>query len=235
MSLPSELSYASALKFSPRGNSQISKQSRAIRDAIKNDQNLRIRKGGELVEVRGIDLAVSLLPPEMSKFPFLVDYLGPNVALVPIPRSAPLSQKGALWPTHRICEELVKVGLGAEIAPLLVRKTAVQKSSTADPGMRPGPEQHYDSTGIDNNVPMLVERPLTMVDDFTTRGSSFVGMFRRLHEAFPNRIIRCFALMATESEGEIDRLMAPMQGTIRRYPSGKLWRSAGTSQQPSLF
>lgn len=235
MPFPSELSYASFLNYSPRGTSDLSKASRAIRDAIKRDQNLRLNIEGKLTEVNGIKYIVSRLPAEIEKFPFLKDYLGPTISLIPVPRSAPLSEKDALWPTRRICEELVAVGLGSEVLPLLVRKMVVQKSATAEQGKRPGPEEHYESTGIDNEVPTLVERPFTMVDDFVTRGSSFVGMFRRLIEAYPNRNITCFSLMATESDGEISKLVAPTQGRITRYPSGKLWRDSGRTQQPNLL
>src|SRR4051812_39202593 len=134
MELRSKLSYAAVLKYSPRGSAHLSLISQALRLAIKNDQNFYYKMMGQTVGVRGIEWAVSLIPPELEKFTFLKNYLGPDVALVPLPRSAPLT-KGGLWPTHRICEELVKIGLGAEVAPYLVRKIAVQKSSTADPGM----------------------------------------------------------------------------------------------------
>jgi hypothetical protein len=180
-------------------------------------------------------MVVSSLKREIENFPFLLESLGPEFALVPIPRSAPLSNKDALWPSRRICEALVAVGLGAEVLPLLKRRDAVQKAATAPKGMRPGPEQHYESTVIDNEVPNLIERPLTLVDDIVTRGSSFVGMFRRLAEAFPNRKISCFALVQTVSEGEIATLKAPIRGTITRYPSGKLWRDSGVAQQQTLL
>jgi hypothetical protein len=234
MPFPSELSYAAFLKYSPRGTSKASTNSKAIRDAIKNDSNLTFMRDGKLMQPRGIEYVVSGLKVEIKKYPFLSEYLGPTVALVPMPRSAPLT-KDALWPTRRICEALVAAGFGAEVAPLLVRKTAVQKSATADPGKRPGPQEHYDSTEIDNEVPTLENRPFTIVDDFVTRGSSFIGMFRRLKEAFPTRTIRCFAMMATESEGEIDKWVAPVQGKIYYYiKTGKFYRDRGTAQQQSL-
>jgi hypothetical protein len=101
--------------------------------------------------------------------------------------------------------------------------------------MRPGPEQHFESTIIDNEVPNLIEKPFTLVDDIITRGSIFVGMYRRLAEAFPRRKISCFALIRTESDGEIEKFKDPVQGTITRYTSGKLWRTSGSGQQTNLF
>lgn len=233
MQFPSKLSYVSFLQYSPRGTSKVAENSRAIRDAIKSDSYLYPMRDGKRTVVRGIEYVVAALPKDLPHFAFLRECLGPHVALVPIPRSAPLT-KGALWPSQRICEELVKVGLGAEVLPLLKRVTAVQKAATAGPGMRPGPEQHYESTIIDNEVPSLIERPLTLVDDFVTRGASFVGMFRRVKEAFPNREIRCFALVRTESTAEITTYRAPVEGTIIRNQWGGLQRDSGSSQQPTL-
>jgi hypothetical protein len=235
MPFPSEISYTAFLQYSPRGISKTSVSSRAVTGAIKNDTFIQFIKDGKPVSVRGIEYVVSLISREMENYPFLRECLGPEFALVPIPRSAPLRIKDALWPSRRICEALVAAGLGAEVLPLLNRRTAVQKAATADKGMRPEPEQHYESTVIDNNVPSLLERPITLVDDVITRGSSFVGMFRRITEAFPKRKISCFALVRTESEGEIVTLKSPVQGTITRYPSGKLWRSSGSAQQSNLL
>lgn len=236
MPFPSEISYTAYLRYSPRGISGISKTSRGFRDAIKNDTFVTLRlQSGKIESVRGIEYVVSALKREMEKFPFLHECLGPNFALVPIPRSAPLRNKDALWPSRRICEALVAEGLGAEVTPLLIRKTAVQKASTAEKGMRPTAQQHFDSTVIDNDVPALIEKPITLVDDIVTMGASFIGMFRRLSEAFPARKISCFALVRTESDGEVLTLNAPVQGTIRYYPSGKTWRDSGTAQQGQLF
>jgi hypothetical protein len=235
MPFPSKLSYAAFLKYSPRGVSQVSQISRAFRDAIKNDTFLPIKKDGKTESVRGIAVVVARLKEDFGNYSFLGECLGPQIALVPIPRSAPLSDKNALWPSRRICEDLVGAGLGAEVAPLLKRQTAVQKAATALQGKRPGPEEHFESTIIDNEVPTLIEKPLTLVDDVVTRGASFVGMFRRLTEAFPNRKISCFALIQTVSEGEIDSIVAPIQGIITRYPSGKLWRECDSGQQQTLL
>jgi hypothetical protein len=233
MPFPSEISYTAFLQYSPRGDSKISMNSRVITGAIKNDSYIPVTQDGKTVSVRGIEYIVSLISHEIKNYPFLGECLGSEFALVPIPRSAPLKNKDALWPSRRICEALVAAGLGAEVLPLLNRRTAVQKAATAGKGMRPDPEHHYESTIIDNNVPSLLEKPITLVDDVITRGSSFVGMFRRITEAFPNRKISCFALVRTESE--ITTIKSPVQGTIILHPSGRLWRSSGSAQQSNLF
>jgi len=235
MPFPSKLSYAAFWRYSPRGTAPVSRNSRGLRDAIKNDSFLQITREGKIKIVNAIDYSAAAVKAEVVNSRFLNDYLGPDAALVPIPRSAPLSDKYALWPSRRICEALVAEGFGAEVVPLLKRKTAVQKAATAPQGMRPDPEKHYESTIIDNEVPMLIQRPITLVDDIITRGASFIGMFRRVAEAFPGRKISCFALMRTQRDGDVTTLKAPVQGTITLYPSGKLWRDDGSPQQQTLF
>ena len=64
---------------------------------------------------------------------------------------------------------------------------------------------------------------ITLVDDVITHGSSFVGMVPRIQEAFPDAIVRCFALVRTISTGEVDAIFAPTAGTIT-YRDGLLMR-----------
>jgi hypothetical protein len=233
----SEIPYTAFLQYSPRGSTKASKNSKVFMGAIKNDTHIDFLKDGKPVSVRGIEWIVSNLKREMEAFPFLSECLGPNFTLVPVPRSAPLSNKDALWPTHRICEALVAAGLGAEVAPLLIRRTAVPKSSTSEGPLRPSAELHYSSVEIDNEVPMLIDRPITLVDDIVTKGASLMGMFRRLKEAYPQRDISCFALMHTASKEaqEIETTKKPVRGSITLYTSGKVWRDSGTSSPQISF
>ncbi len=135
------------------------------------------------------------------------------MTLVPVPRSSPLVQPGALWPSLRICQAVLAHGLGANIIPCLERADAVQKSSTAPAGQRPGPFEHYGSVRMVRKR-RRVPRAITLIDDVITRGSSFVGLVPHLQEAFPGIEIRCFALVRTISGGEIDRILDPVEGTI---------------------
>jgi hypothetical protein len=64
---------------------------------------------------------------------------------------------------------------------------------------------------------------ITLVDDVVTRGASFIGMYARLREAYPNAPIRCFALIRTISTGEIDAILDPVHGEIR-YENNRLSR-----------
>jgi hypothetical protein len=61
------------------------------------------------------------------------------------------------------------------------------------------------------------------VDDVITRGSSFVGLYPRLKVAFPEAVIRCFALVRTQSAGEVERILDAVAGKIH-YQNGRLNR-----------
>ena len=136
MSLPSEISFVSFLQYSPRGGSAISKQSKTACLAIKGDHALLFRRSdGTRAIQNAIGGIVSMIPLKLEGFSFLRNVLSQDRVLVPVPRSAPL-QSHALWPTKRICDELVAIGLGKTVVPALVRQTAVRKSATAPPGER---------------------------------------------------------------------------------------------------
>lgn len=64
---------------------------------------------------------------------------------------------------------------------------------------------------------------ITLVDDVVTRGASFIGVYARLQEAYPNAQIRCFALIRTISSGEINEILDPVYGEIR-YEDDRLFR-----------
>ena len=161
-----------------------------------------------------IDAVANILVREAQSQAFLKKYFGSDVTLIPIPRSAPLAAKDALWPTHRICRALVACKFGGDIAPVLERHRPVQKSSLAKPGMRPGPQEHYDSTGISQGNVILSGRRITLVDDVITRGASFVGMMPHLQRAFPGYEINCFALVRTQSYDAVDQIVAAVEGVI---------------------
>ncbi|MEY6431169.1 hypothetical protein ABC977_01970 [Thioalkalicoccus limnaeus] len=139
-----------------------------------------------------------------------------------MPRSS-LQKPGALWPSLAICLALKAEGLGAGIEPCLRRRSPVGKAATAGPGGRPDPIDHDGSVVVERDSPFSPER-ITIVDDVITRGSSFVGVFPRIAEAFPGIPIRCFALVRTISEGDIDAILAPVQGIITSEDGRRLRR-----------
>lgn len=216
MPLPSEIPFCSFLQYQPRGDSEDCKRGRRYRDAIKNDSSLHFKKAsGGIETVRGIDHFVKIIAQNIARIPEFRDALGPETVLVPIPRSAPLKTPSALWPARRICEALVGNGLGLEVVPLLERHTAVQKSATALPGQRPDPIDHYNSTSIAVGLPLIMASKITLVDDFITRGSHFLGMYPLVKAAYGDREIFCFAMMRTNSYEDVSKHMLPVGGTIR--------------------
>ena len=141
---------------------------------------------------------------------------------MPLPRSSP-RRAGFLWPAERICAGLFAEGLGREILRCLARTRPVPRASSAAPGQRPNPPDHYASITVRAPRPRAHPNRITLVDDVITRGSSFVGMVPRIQEAFPNAIVRCFALVRTISAGDVDAIFAPTAGTIT-YRDGLLMR-----------
>jgi hypothetical protein len=159
-SLLSEVRFASFLIYSPRGKSDVSVRSRQIRDRVKGDHSGDIEQIAARIATDGNPCA---------------PILGPEVVLVPAPRSAPLVA-GALWPARRVAEELVKQGLGQAVLPLLSRAVAVPKSAFAPPGERPTPQRHLESFAFQ---PQLVNPDqITVVDDFITKGATFLPLRR---------------------------------------------------------
>lgn len=81
-------------------------------------------------------------------------------------------------------------------------------------GERPNPPDHFVTTRVQHEP--LIPKPteITVVDDFITRGSTFVGMYPHLREAYPAATIRFLSLVRTRSGEDIDALIAPFLGTI---------------------
>jgi hypothetical protein len=199
--LLSSLPFGSYLAYSPRGTTDVSKRSRKIRDRIKaGDKNLLRQIAERLV----------------SEFDAsgLIAVLGPEVALVPAPRSSPLLE-GALWPPRLVAEALLAVGLGKLVVPCVERIEAVPKSAFAKPGERPNARRHYETMRV--NAELIPATRLTLVDDFLTKGNTLLGAATRLEEAYPNAQIAAFGLVRTKGlQLEIEKVIDPCVGEIIR-------------------
>jgi hypothetical protein len=182
----------------------------------------KVKSDGFIGSTRVIAHAARRIAEHRSVYPFLQECFGPDVILVPMPRSSP-RRAGFLWPAERICACLLAEGLGYELLRCLERIRPVPRASLAAMGQRPNPPDHYDSTRV--HIPRALAHPerLTLVDDVITRGSSFIGMVPRMHEAYPHADVRCFALIRTISTGEVHTIFAPTAGTIT-YRDGLLMR-----------
>ena len=214
----SKLPFASFLQYRPKSNDAIAVQSQQVTYALKQDKFISI--GGKSVRV--IPYVAERIKAAMDDFPFLKDYFGPSVVLVPAPRSSPL-KAGALWPAFRICEALVEVGLGERVETCLERTKGVVKAATAARGERPGPPEHFDSISVQRQQSLQAVKSVTIVDDVITRGATFVGVMPHLETVFSAAPIRCFAVVRTMSYGEIQQLRDPVVGVIT-YEQGNLHR-----------
>ena len=60
------------------------------------------------------------------------------------------------------------------------------------------------------------------MDDVVTKGATFLGAASRLAEVWPDADVRCFALVRTLGfQPDIERLVEPVVGSVRRTRSGK--------------
>lgn len=212
---PSKLEFVSFLSYAPRGATNESKNSKTFTYAVKQD--------GYVSNVNAIDYTAKRLSEESSKHSFLTDCFNSSVTLVPCPRSTP-TQPGSLWPSLRICEAFRARGLCRDVKVALNRVKPVQKSAFAAAGQRPEPIDHYASVEV-AQLELFVPKAITLVDDVITRGSSMLGFWKRLAEAYPRVPIRCFAVVRTVSPGEVTSILDPIHGTIsltggqlHRYP-----------------
>jgi hypothetical protein len=205
-----ELRFGSWLVYSPRGESDVSRRSRTVCYQMKNDL------GGAIARL------VLRLKTEFSTTS-LCELLGPDVTLVPVPRSTPLID-GALWPARRIADELVTQGLGVEVLPIVRRATPVPKSSQASPGERVSLAQHIDSLSLE---PLLANPTrITIVDDVVTKGRMLMATATVLRHVFPSTELRGFALIRTMGlQPDVERILAPCVGAIVRSPWGDAVRS----------
>lgn len=151
----------------------------------------------------------------------LTEILGPEKVLVPVPRSSPLSQPDALWVARRICEELVRVGLGKESSVLLERVTAVQKAAFAKSQgkQRPTVDEHIQSLHCVGGFAFAHD--ITLVDDFVTSGTQFTGAASVLKSVYQNAEIRAFALVRTMSGEEVEKLIVPYRGHVDYSPGSQ--------------
>jgi hypothetical protein len=145
----------------------------------------------------------------------LAEFFGPDVTLVPVPRSAPLSSPTALWPGRVICRGLVSRDLGTAMLPCLSRLESVQRSSTAAKGERPDPEAHLRTIAIEPEI--LTTKRITLVDDVVTIGRTILAAASHVRAAYPDADIRAFGLIHTAGQGkEIAGIAVPYIGRLVR-------------------
>ena len=197
----SQVRYAAAYAYSPRGQSQISVNSRKIRDLVKSADPEALKSISERVLEWTIEGSFA-------------GFFGPDVTLVPIPGRAPIRDQGTLWVPERICRALHTAGLGREVWSALKRIHAVQKSAFAAPGTRPEVQVHIDSLQVASGFPPTMN--LLLVDDFVTKGRTILAAATVLDRAFPAAHIQAFAVVRTMGlVPEVEKIRWPIEGEIR--------------------
>lgn len=194
--------FATMLQYSPRGNAEISRNSRTVTGMVK---------GGR---IEGYKKRISEIVAENQEL--LAPFLNENITLVPTPRSSPIRDTD-LWPAHEVCKLLASLNLG-NIATCLIRREAIRKSHLHyNKDTRPSIAEQYNSMGTEDYVPSA---NITLVDDVLTMGRTFIAGASRLAEKFPNATIRVFALIRTRGlvDNAIDNILNVQTGVITYNP-----------------
>ena len=79
---------------------------------------------------------------------------------------------------------------------------------------RPDPDAHYESLEVDQQAMLRPPATISFVVDVITRGSTFLSIYQRLAEAFPQAEILFFAAVRTMSGIDVDPIMSPVEGLI---------------------
>lgn len=101
---------------------------------------------------------------------------------------------------ERLAIALVNIGLGEKVSSCLERAKPLRKSHTSSNANRPKAHEHYETMAVQKELSEPDE--ILLIDDFITRGSTFIGAANRLRDAFPNANIRAFAGIKTITNPE---------------------------------
>lgn len=208
--LLTHVEFASFLVYAPRPSVECARNSLKVRNGVKFDTHGIIALAAKrIVERWDEDL--------------LGSFLGPNVLLVPAPRSSPIVA-GTLWPSARICDELVARNLGSEFRPLIRRELSIKKSATAE--RRPTALQHIDTLRPAVETSDYSAESITIVDDIVTTGTTLLACASVISQALPNVPVRAFALVRTLSSPDthIGEFIDPCKGSIELAHSTGLTR-----------
>jgi len=196
-SLLSTISCASWLVYATRATDEDAKRVMNLILKIKTDR-VDAATGTPLVRIVIERIAAGLADDARAVF-------GGHPMLVPVP-GASLTKPNTVWPSRRVCEELVRQGLGDDVLAIVRRTTAVSKS--AGSAARPPLDQHVRSFTVQ---PSLVPPSrLLVVDDVVTSGTTMMACAIKLAQAFPGVPVSGFSLARVQSAGNPTRVLDPI-------------------------
>jgi hypothetical protein len=213
------VSFAACYVYSPRGRGAIAAGSRTLRARLKS---------GDPAWLARYAVRVQQLAAGSGRY---AGFFGPDVVLVPVPRSRPIVP-GAVWAAERLAMELAKLGLAGSVWAALFRCASVRKSATCPLGDRPTVAEHYRSLAAGQPLDSCRDdHPVTpgrllLVDDVVTKGRTLLAAAARLRELCPASEVRSFALARTMGFARgIEHMVTPCQGEIR-------WNGADALRRP---
>lgn len=211
--LLSEVSFASLLTYSPRGDDPERRASRTWTYRLKDEE--RVGVAGQEASAFFVDR----LAHHVSSGT-LTGWFGSDVVLVPMPNHAP-RMADSLWVPERLCARMVARGLGAKTITMLDRLHAVEKSRTL---VRPSAGDHFRSLRV-LDADTSPQRIL-VVDDVITRGSVGLAALSRLRAQFAHSEIRLFAMIRTMTDPSAFRAMLdPCTGSVVLQTDGSTVRT----------
>jgi phosphoribosylpyrophosphate synthetase len=211
----SQLEFSALLSYAPRGDSSGIRHSKDVMIALKKDGFV----GNPPILMS--QWIAQTIQRNMTTLPF-ASFFQPNTIIIPTPRSC-LMQPDTLWVPQRIATALVRVGLGRQVVPYLVRIKPLRKAALSAPKDRPKAAEHYETMRVQGRLSKPDE--IVLVDDIVTRGATLLGAANRLADVFPQTPIHAFAAMRTISPPDkFYEEYCPCAGTISLAASGDTFR-----------
>jgi predicted amidophosphoribosyltransferase len=196
------VTFASCYVYSPGGSGVASERSRLMRSLLKDRDAYFMDKYADRVR------------QQVAEGLSLAGFLDAGSVLVPVPGSA--LRSGVPSVADHLAGALLSEGLGLCIWCGLKRISAVRKSATAAPGLRPTVGEHYASFAVAAAAPSLPSQRIVLVDDVVTKGRTLLAAAARMQEAFPTAEVRAFALIRTMGLIQrVEHLLEPCVGEIR--------------------
>lgn len=211
------LTVASLLVYASRPSSEADREAVGIvHGGIKQANARHLARVAQRMRELGADHPVRRIVPK-------------GAVLIPAPGHAPLP-RNALWTSREIAAALVEAGVGARVLPILFRTERVRRSTGARSGAdREPPSRHFETIEVANTLEGVDEaRPLVVVDDTVTTGSTLIACASLLAAVAPRAPIAAFAVVRADRHRTLEStgdMLDPLVETITlRADDARPWR-----------